>query len=244
MPSQRIADDRIILRCVLLDEIADESMPDRYRSSLSADELERLQRINHVEVNRRFLVGRGLLRETLAECSGADPREFEFQYNAYGKPSLKTPGEPPLEFNVSHTRGLAMCAVATCGPLGVDVERERRVENQLGIARRVFAPAEMEQLERLSAERRDEAFLQIWTLREALVKARGVGLFTNTADFAFSLNRAHRPSSGEKCRLTVDAEVAVESIETCDITPEEWRFFRFRPARGYLAALAVNMRSQ
>lgn len=242
MSFQRISDDRIILRYVLLNEIADESVLDRYSSSLSADELERLQRINHAEVNRRFLVGRGLLRETLAECSGADPREFEFQYNAHGKPSLKAPGEPPLEFNVSHTRGLAMCAVATCGPLGVDVERERRVENHLGIARRVFAPAEMEQLELLPAERRDEAFLKLWTLREALVKARGVGLLTDPADFAFSLNRDHQPSSGEECRLTVDAEIAVESVETCGKTPEGWRFFRFRPARGYLAALAVNMR--
>lgn len=225
MSQQRIEEHRIDIRYVLLDEIDDAQVFDEYRSLLSSDELERLQRITNSESRRLFLTGRGLLRKTLSQCSGIDPRSLEFQYNTYGKPSLKTQIEPSLEFSVSHTRGIAMCAVASDSPLGVDVEHDRRVENPLEIARRFFAPAEAEELERLSAEQRGGAFLDLWTLRESFVKARGVSLFTRPADYAFS--------------LTTDGDVRVAFSKSSGEKPEDWQFFRFRLAQGYRAALAV-----
>ena len=196
-----------------------------YQASLSPDELERLRRIAHAESRRLFLAGRGLLREVLSQRCGVDARAIEFQYNAYGKPSLKTLIEPPLEFNVSHTRGLAVCAISPVGQLGVDVERERRIANPLQIARRFCAPAEAAALERLPAARRVTAFLELWTLREALVKARGDSIFSSPAGFAFS--------------LADDGPAHVAFDESSGENREEWQFFRLRLAGRYRAALAV-----
>ncbi len=225
MPRLRLNARRIDLWHILLDEIADPTSFDEYRSLLSHEELQRLQRFTHDKSRRLFLVGRALLRKTLSQYTGHDPRGLEFRYNAHGKPSLKTPVEPPLEFSVSHTRGLAVCAVALGDPLGVDVERDRTVSNPLEIARRFFAPAEAAALEKLPAERRGAAFIELWTLREAFVKARGVGLMTRPADFAFS--------------LSADREATVSFNESSEKSPDDWQFARFRLATDYQVALAI-----
>ncbi len=222
---QPLDDGRIDLWHVRLDEALDPGSLEECRAWLSTDELERLQRFTHVESRRQFLVGRALLRGMLSRYTGRDPHALEFRYNSYGKPTLKTPAEPPLEFSVSHTRGLVVCAVAACGALGVDVECARTVSNPLEFARRFFAPAEAAELASLPAARRKAAFLEFWTLREAFVKARGVGLMTAPADFAFSL-------SGP-------GEARVSFNNSREETPENWRFIRFCPTEGYRGALAV-----
>lgn len=226
MPRLCLNARRIDLWHVLLDEAADQTLFDDYRSLLSHDELQRLQRFTHAESRRLFLVGRGLLRKTLSQYTGHDPRGLEFSYNAHGKPSLKTPVERPLEFSVSHTGGLAVCAVALDDPLGVDVERDRTVSNPLEIARRFFAPAEATALEKLPVDRRGAAFIELWTLREAFVKARGVSLMTRPADFAFS--------------LSADREATVSFSESSEERPGDWQFFQFRLATDYRVAVAVN----
>ncbi|MBU4270603.1 MAG: 4'-phosphopantetheinyl transferase superfamily protein [Planctomycetes bacterium] len=226
MPRLRLNARRIDLWHVPLDEAADPTLFDEYRSLLSHEELQRLQRFTHDESRRLFLVGRALLRKTLSQYTGHAPRGLEFRYNAHGKPSLKTPVETPLEFSVSHTRGLAVCVVALGDPVGVDVERDRTVSNPLEIAGRFFAPAEAAALEKLPVERRNAAFIELWTLREAFVKARGVGLTTRPADFAFS--------------LSADREATVSFSESSEERPGDWQFARFRFAAHYRVALAIN----
>ena len=222
---QPLDDGRIDLWHVRLDEALDPMSLEECRRWLSTDELERLQRFTHVEARRQFLVGRALLRGTLSRYTGRDPRALEFRYNSYGKPTLKTPAEPPLEFSVSHTRGLVVCAVAACGRWGWTWNVQRTVSNPLEFARRFFAAAEAAELASLPAARRKAAFLEFWTLREAFVKARGVGLMTAPADFAFSL-------SGP-------GEARVSFNNSSEETPENWRFYRFCPVTDYRAALAV-----
>ncbi len=211
---------------VRLDEITDAAEFDRCRAILSADERERLRRFTHKEAGWLFLVGRGLLRRTLARYIGRSPRELEFRYNAHGKPSLAAPDGTRLEFSLSHTRGLVACAVGFGCRLGVDVERERAVDNALEIARRFFAPTEAAGLEKLSPKRRSAAFLDLWTLREALAKARGAGLASLRGDYALSL-------SG-------DNDVSVTFNESSDEKPADWQVLRLRPVPGYRAALAVG----
>jgi len=225
MPCLLLNARRIDLWYFLLDETTDPELLDEYRFLLSPEELRRLQRFTHEESRRQFLVGRALLRETLSRYTGHEPRGLEFQYNGHGKPSLKTQAEAPLEFSVSHTRGLVVCAVALRDPLGVDVERERTVSHPLEIARRFFAPAEAAALEKLPPERQNAAFIELWTLREAFGKARGVGLTTRPADFAFS--------------LSADREATVSFGESSEEKPDNWQFAQFRLAAHYRAALAI-----
>ena len=97
---------------------------------------------------------------------------------AHGKPLLAGPGTDGLHVSLSHTRGLVGCVVARC-PVGLDCEPRARAARlgALRVARRRFSPAEVAALERLPPGRaRDAAFLRMWTLKEALVKATGRGI--------------------------------------------------------------------
>ncbi len=217
---------RIDLWCVHLDQIADLALWNAYRDLLSPEETGREQRFTHDEPRRQFLAGRALLRTALSQYTGVDPRRLEFQCNRYGKPALKTMDDPPLEFSLSHTRGLVVCAVAMNDAVGVDVEGDRPDLAPLEVARRFFAPAEAAWLAELPPEEQRAAFFELWTLKEAFVKARGVGMAMPLADFSFSL-------SG-------DGSATIAFARPGDERPGNWQFRRFRLAADYQLALAVR----
>ncbi len=109
---------------------------------------------------------RAAVSAILARYAGHPPR---FQVSGSGKPSLE--GATPLRFNASHSRDLALCAVACGREVGVDVERVRAGLDGVDIARRFFPPAEAAEV-----ERHPDAFFRYWTRREAYIKALGRGL--------------------------------------------------------------------
>ena len=133
-----------------------------------------------------------------------------------------------VEFNLSHTRGLVVCAVAMGDAVGVDAESRDRPRSlaPLELARRFFAPAETAALARLPAEERLAAFLAFWTLKEAFVKACGTGLATPLKDFVFSLSAAAGPT--------------ISFASDLKERPEDWQFAQPGLAAGYHVALAVH----
>ena len=88
----------------------------------------------------------------------------------YGKPYIKDHEE--WQFNISHTDGLIVIAVADC-PIGIDVEKIR--EPDYRIAKRFFTKAENEYIGS-DIEGRDVRFFEIWTKKEAYIKYIGKGL--------------------------------------------------------------------
>ena len=212
---------------VLLDNTVDAARHGEYRALLSPEESEQERRFTHEATRLQFLVGRALLRTVLSHYSGHDPRTFEFRHNRHGKPTLRTPLEPPLEFNLSHTHGLVVCAVTLRDAVGVDVEHDsRRITASLELARRFFTPEETAALMGLSPERQQTAFLQLWTLKEAFVKARGASVYAPPAGFSFL--------------LSADGPPAVSSTGLASESPRDWQFARGRLALHYHAALAVR----
>ena len=149
------------------------------------------------ERHRRVLA-RALVRHTLAayHCGGAgeappSPRSLAFATGERGKPQLAPSGgegargsgklpQPQLEFSLAHTRSLLALAVAPRGVrVGVDVERVGREPRRgvMRLARRWFAQAEVDALEALGDEaERARRFMELWTLKEAYVKALGAGI--------------------------------------------------------------------
>src|SRR5262249_33539026 len=117
-----------------------------------------------------------------------------FAANAHGKPEIAGPkGMLPLSFNLSHTRGLAVVAVTLSSEIGVDVENVQRREVGLELAERYFAAEEGVYLGRLAAAERKSAFFDYWTLKEAYLKARGLGLSLPLDAFNFSLAEGQSP---------------------------------------------------
>jgi len=139
------------------------------RALLSPDEQERAARFVFREDRRRYIVARARLRQLLGERLGAAPGALEFVYGEHGKPALAPRYEDDLRFNLSHGEGVAVYAFADAAEVGVDVEREREIEDTEAIAERCFSPAEREACRTLG-------FLYCWTRKEAFVKALGSGL--------------------------------------------------------------------
>ena len=89
--------------------------------ALSPDERSRAARYRRPADARRFVAGRGLLRALLARCLDVGPAAVRFAYGPHGKPALTGMGQD-LRFNVSHSAGRWLCAVALGRDVGVDLE--------------------------------------------------------------------------------------------------------------------------
>jgi 4'-phosphopantetheinyl transferase len=142
---------------------------------LSPDELARAHRFHFDRDRRRYIACRAILRTILARYLNCQPADLAFVYGPQGKPALAaTCDGSGLSFNASHSHDLALYAVARGRRVGVDVEHLREIREARDIARRYFTPAEAE---RLDATHRPAAeFLRLWTRKEAVIKAVGVGL--------------------------------------------------------------------
>jgi 4'-phosphopantetheinyl transferase len=144
-------------------------------ATLDDEEQARSARFVRPRDRRRFVLTHVALRLFLARCLGMDPMAVRYENGIHGKPRL-APGLPSLEFNLSHSGGLALLAVARDRPVGVDVERLRDVPDALTIADTHFSAAEREVLRSLPATEQRRAFVRCWTRKEAIVKAVGEGL--------------------------------------------------------------------
>lgn len=190
---------------------------------LSEEERNR-QRAFVFEKNRReYLVAHALLRCALSQYDPTLPEAWRFTRNAHGRPALDPPSR--LRFNLTHHPTLVACAVTNDAELGIDVEPLQRGAEILRLAEGIFAQSELEELHRLpSAERADRA-VSLWTLKEAYVKARGLGLTLPLSGFAFDFARPLEPA--------VAFEAAI------DDRPERWHF-RTRDVHEHRIALAVE----
>jgi 4'-phosphopantetheinyl transferase len=149
---------------------------------LSEEERERADRALTGDVRRRFVVGRGLLRELLARYAGALPSELHFCYGPHGKPGLDVAqGGHELRFNLSHSGGLVLFAIAAGLEVGIDVELIRPALARGPIAEQLFAPREVGILRSLPPEEQPAAFFRCWTRKEAVLKAASdrLALFPN-----------------------------------------------------------------
>ena len=195
-------------------------------SVLAGDEREKAGRFHFRKDRDRYVAARGILRHLLARHLAVSPESIRFSYGPYGKPALAEPrGSGPLNFNVSHSSGLALFALGR-NPVGVDVEAVRELSDMLPIAERFFSQDEVHELRATPAAQRASAFFRCWTAKEAYIKARGEGLSMPLDRFAVSL----LPLEG-----TVDLRVFDVSDES-----RSFRLTRFSPRAGYVAALAVT----
>jgi 4'-phosphopantetheinyl transferase len=141
---------------------------------LDADERARTERFHFQGDRARFVARRAFLRRVLAGHLGIAPAAIRYRTSLLGRPEL----DPALgiTFSTSHADGLAVVAVASGGPVGVDLEHRRPVPDALELAKRFFSAREHDHLASLPDEIRSTVFLGLWTRKEAYVKAIGAGL--------------------------------------------------------------------
>ncbi len=144
-------------------------------SELSTAENSRAAKLLTALDRRRFTAARSALRTLIASFINTDPRELAFTIDTYGKPHLK--GNPALQFSLTHCGPLAGIAMSTHGAVGLDCERLTLVDDMTSFCRRICSSTEWEIIRSLKGENLIKALFQIWTRKEAILKAIGVGLY-------------------------------------------------------------------
>jgi phosphopantetheinyl transferase len=195
-----------------------------FDSVLSAEERARRDRFVFDHDRRDFAVAHGLLRRALSDRGTALPEEWRFTTDRLGKPSLVADqsGSPPLAFNLAHTRGYVACAVARDASVGIDVERLGPVSWPSAIAARHFSTEENQMLARSAPGEVDVRFIEIWSLKEAYLKALGAGLNAPLCTFGFSFEEP-------------------DGLRTTGIDDHPvWRFLLVAPAPDVRLALALR----
>lgn len=195
-------------------------------AQLSLEERARHDRFVFEPDRRDFAVAHALLRRSLSALGDRAPHEWTYRAGRHGKPALSADAaaRTRLSFNLSHTRGLVACAVTREAEVGIDVEAiDRRVE-VLELADRFFSQAEATDLQRCAEEDRRARFVEIWTLKEAYLKALGHGLSRPLHEFAFGF--------GARSSLHFDDGSAVP--------PSTWGFALFAPSDRHRMAIALN----
>lgn len=194
---------------------------------LSPAERARRERFRFDRDAWHYAVAHALLRRTLARCAPVAPAAWSFRAAPGGRPEVEAPAfARRLRFSLSHTRGLVACAVCLEHPVGVDVEAVDARTMGEEIVARILAPEEVEALVGLAAAERRRRLFELWTLKEACLKARGDGLAVPPAALSFALAGAATP------RVAFAPEAADD--------PAAWRFHLAAAAPRHVLAVAVR----
>ena len=153
---------------------------------LMPDELQRYQSFRNSGRAKQFLLGRILLRHSLAAHLAVDVNALQFSYGPNGKPELPKTIIDGLVFSLSHARSRAVVAIASGERIGVDLEMSNRAESALGIARQFFTVAENQQLESRGEAASQEA-MALWGLKESIVKASGDTIWSGLSEVQLAL---------------------------------------------------------
>lgn len=193
----------------------DGQMPTKVAEQLGDDELHvwRLRYDHHQ--------GRAPLYAMLGAYLGLPAESVRLEEAAHGRPTLAPEHGQALSFNWSHSHDQALIAIARGISPGVDLERLRPHPRALAIAERYFSAPETQALAALPIEARDRAFLELWTAKEAVLKAVGRGI-------AFGLHRLSIGGSAEEPRLDyLEGHPA-----------EQWQLHRLVLDAGHVGTLA------
>ena len=201
---------------------ASDALLARLKTLLTPDENARADRYIFDAPRLAYVISRAALRILLARYTGINPQELRFRYGPKDKPSLDAPA--PIQFNVSHSGGLALLAFTHICEIGVDVEQIRPIKDMLDIARRFFCAEEVADLLGLPPDRREHGFYLCWTRKEAYIKATGEGLSVRLDAFRVAL-RPGEPATF--IHLDGDRRAA-----------QQWSLHDLDAGPGYCGALA------
>ncbi len=162
----------------------------------------------------RFAATRIALRELLGASLSIPSAELHFEYGRYGKPVLN---DNAMNFNVSHSGDYALIALSREHRVGIDIERASK-ESVVSFAHVALSAEEWLYCNK---GRNTPLFYQLWTAKEAVLKALGLGI----GEHLKSLSVTPQP----------DYRHQLKSEHICLDKVEAWRL---ESPGGYAAALA------
>jgi 4'-phosphopantetheinyl transferase len=198
-----------------------------YAKTLSGNERERARRFHFERDQKHFIAGRGTLRAILGSYLKMQPAGLQFEYGPRGKPMVaKIEDNPTLHFNLAHSDGLLVVAVTEHCSIGVDVERVRLMEQADDLVERFFSPNEAKKLRGLPVHQRTRAFFNLWTRKEACLKATGDGIAERLHEIAVSF-------------LPDEPVRVLNAFSDTEPATAVWTLAELSPAEEYAAAIAA-----
>lgn len=227
--SSPIGQSHIELWCVDDESVVDEALKLAYLKLLSVNERDQMARFYFPKDRHQYLVTRALVRVVLSKYHPeVRPQDWQFSTNAYGKPYIvNQTKDATVHFNISHAKNMVMLAISSHEFTGVDVEHLKREGDLYEIADAFFSPDEVAQLLTLQDERlKKQRYFDLWTLKEAYVKACGMGLSLPLTDFSFIFDAHDR--------------VGIQFNAGRTDSAEHWRFWRIGLSAQHAIALAIR----
>jgi 4'-phosphopantetheinyl transferase len=201
-------------------DAATDSLPQHL---LSRDERDRAARFRNEDDRHRFVAAHVALRTLLGHYLDVAPDAIEFDYALRGKPALAR-SVTGLRFNLSHTTRVALFALSSRAPVGIDAEDLDRRVDHAALAKRLLTSCELAAFEQLAPDQRAHAFLRCWTRKEAIAKALGSGLALpfdkieagiedeNAGVFRRLVNDGTRPTAIDLCSIRTSGYTATVAI--------------------------------
>ena len=219
LPAPRVGPDEVAVFYALVPPLDDRSVS-VFAAELRQDERMRADGFLRAADRHLFIASHWLMHRAITWALGHG--RWQVRAGRHGKPELVAAGDPPLCFNLSHTSGLAVCALARGRAVGVDAETIDPGRHLAAMAQRYLAPCERNTLAACNPGHRAEMFTRFWTLKEAVLKALGCGLTFPLNEFGFRL----------------DPPTLVQAPDTDDGT--WWHLEEMAPTPSHRVALAVR----
>lgn len=224
LPRYVLADNDIHLWMVNPQQIA--AAP-ALRELLSQAEQDKVDRYRFPEAQHNALITRAFIRLILSQYLPNDPQHWQFSVSPLGKPELSN-GVLPLRFNLSHNNEMLICALCLDNDIGCDVENMGRKISVNAIAKRFFSAQEAQRI-----QAKPQQFFAYWTLKEAFVKATGLGISQGLDTFSFRIDGELDTTFDDQISLTFKADCQQQDSA-------DWYQALLFPDSQHCIGLAVN----
>lgn len=205
---------------------------------LSAAETARMHAFRLDDQRRAFVMTRAFCRIVLSHYMPPpqDPRSLQFQSNKFGRPYVILPESAPcIDFNISHSKRYVVMAVGLASHcVGVDIEEVMADPTHISIVTQFFSVSEQAQFHQLSSTQQTDRFFELWTAKEAYIKARGMGISIPLPTFSVSICRSDDAENPLQVRL---------SSTPSNDAPDRWKFMVSDILLGHKLAVCSQINS-
>jgi len=224
----QLQNDHVDLWLISPKQISDAGIQ-HLKSLITDEELAKITTFKNSSAQKTSLVSRAMCRLVLSQYTHTPAQTHQFTLNRHGKPSLLN-NPRQLRFNLSHNEDLVIMAICIEDSIGCDIENPTRKVSIDPITRRYFSSQEHKMLTSKEGKDKNDAFFKIWTLKEAFVKATGVGINLGLDSFHFLYNEIdsrqnirvcfndHYPLSTEQPWYCFHSQLKQQSFALCRAT--------------------------
>lgn len=211
--------NKYVLRTYLFSE----SFAQKPEDFLSQSELQDLTTFTDENRRKQFLQSRYYLKQNLSPLLKIAAPDIQFKKIGEGKPILNLENKS-VDFNLSHSDELCLIGLSECGSIGVDLEKIRRPRNLEQISESFFAPSERSFLLSISDPmEQEQAFMKLWSGKEALIKAAAGGVFRNVHEVIINCE-----------------QWSIQNLPSSFGAISQWELQFFTPLDGYIVSAAFR----